>query len=267
MENFKIRCHAIGKIMAGEIGLTEIQNSKLSELESRANGVGKPLTPNMESELAKLINKRDNPELPEGAKSYCKEWLIKHKFKRNKEFKNAVIEKGLACEQDAIELLSLVHGEDYVKNEDYFSNDFCHGSPDILTLDSVRDIKSSWDLYTFPMFEDEIPKKEYWWQLQGYMWLTGNKKAYLDYVLIDTPMPLILLDLKKLYYQSGGVAEEWTQEKYEFLYPNYQFKDIPNEQRIKTFEFTFEDWIPEQITYRVELCRKYINSLQNHELC
>jgi len=122
MENFKIRCHAIGKIMAGEIGLTEIQNSKLSELESRANGVGKPLTQNMESELAKLINKRDNPELPEGAKSYCKEWLIKHKFKRNKEFKNAVIEKGLACEQDAIELLSLVHGEDYIKNEDYFNN-------------------------------------------------------------------------------------------------------------------------------------------------
>ena len=261
LPKFKISCHSIGDIMAGEIGLTEIQEARISELETRKNGVGKPLTPNMETELAKLITKRDNPELPQGAKSFCKEWLIKHKFKRNKEFKNAVIEKGLACEQDAIELLSLVNSENYVKNEDYFSNDFCHGSPDILTLDSVRDIKSSWDLYTFPMFEDEIPKKEYWWQLQGYMWLTGNKKAYLDYVLIDTPMPLVLLDLKKLYYQSGGAAEDWTPEKYEFLYPNYRFDDIPPEMRVKSFTFDKADWVEEQIYARVELCRKYIDSL------
>lgn len=264
IREFKINCHAISEIMAGEIGLTPVQESRLLELEQRANGIGKPLTDNMVIELDKLINKRDNPELPQGAKTYCKKWLKKELFGYKENWKSVVIDKGLAVEEDGINLVELVYGtEKLYKNEDWFSNDFCQGTPDIISKDIVRDIKCSWDIFSFPMFDEDLPKKDYWWQLQGYMWLTGIKKASLDYVLIDTPMPLVLLDLKKLYYQSGGVAEEWTPEKYEYLYTNYRFDKIPNNMRVKSFEFEFENWIPEQISYRVELCRKYINTLTN----
>ena len=262
-KEFKISCHSIGEIMAGEIGLTEIQEVRISELESRKNGVGKPLTHNMEVELAKLINKRDNPDLPQGAKSYCKTWLKKKLFNRKEDWKSIVIEKGLQCEPMGIKLVSDITGIPMEKNEDWFSNDYIQGTPDVLTVDCVRDIKASWDLFTFPMFDDELPKKEYWWQLQGYMILLGLDKACLDYVLIDTPMPLVLLDLKKLYYQSGGLAEDWTPEKYEFLYPNYRFDDVPREKRVKTFSFQKEAWAEEQINARVSLCRKYIDSLIN----
>lgn len=261
LPEFKIACNAIGEIMAGDIGLTENQESKLNEYQQRKNGVGKPLTPNMEAEFVKLIQKRDNPELPEGAKSYCKKWLKRKLFNRDENWKAIVVDKGLACEPASIKLLSEIYGEEYEKNEDFLSNDYCHGEPDILTTEIVRDIKNSWDLFTFPMFDTEIPKKEYWWQLQGYMWLTGLKKAALDYTLIDTPMPLVMLDLKKLYYQSGGVAEEWNPEKYEALYPNYRFDDIPKEMRVKSFVFEYEPWIESQIVARVKLCREYINTL------
>lgn len=261
MKKFKISCHAIGEIMAGEIGLTDIQVARLDELQLRKNGVGKPLTPNMENELIKLIDKRDNPELPEGAKTYCKKWLKKTLFNRKEDFKSIVIDKGLACEQEGIELISKVYGLNLFKNEDYFDNEFIQGSPDVLTINLVRDVKSSWDLFTFPMFEHALPKKEYWWQLQGYMILTGLNKAALDYVLINTPMPLVQLDLKNLYYKSGGKAEDWTPDKYEELYVNYRFDDIPIESRIKTFEFDKADWVEEQINLRVELCREYINGL------
>jgi len=261
LPKFKISCHSIGDIMAGEIGLTEIQEARISELETRKNGVGKPLTPNMETELAKLITKRDNPELPQGAKSFCKTWIKKKLFNRKQEWKSIVIEKGLQVEPMGIALVSQVTGIKMDKNEKWFDNEYVQGIPDVLTVDRVRDIKASWDLFTFPMFEDELPKKEYWWQLQGYMILLGLDNASLDYVLIDTPMPLVLLDLKKLYYQSGGAAEDWTPEKYEFLYPNYRFDDIPPEMRVKSFTFDKADWVEEQIYARVELCRKYIDSL------
>lgn len=261
LKEFKISCHAIGEIMAGEIGLTQKQNDRIKELSDRANGIGKPLTDNMKTELDALIQKQDNPELPEGAKTYCKKWLKRKLFNASQDFKAIVIEKGLQVEHEAIKLISEVYGFELQKNEDFFSNEWCHGEPDIIHEDTVRDNKSSWDLFSFPMFEDDIPKKEYWWQLQGYMWLLGFKKSFLDYTLIDTPMPLVLQDLKKLYYQSGGKAEDWTPEKYEALYPNYRFDNVPKEMRVKTFQIEFEDWVPEQVIYRVEMCRKYISTL------
>lgn len=263
MKTFKIHCHAISEIMDGTIGLTELQEAKLQELAKRKNDpTAKPLTAIMEAELADLIHKKNNPQLPAGAKTYCKKWLKKALYNRDENWKALVIDKGLACEQDSINLLGKVRGLDGIyKNDEYFESDYIKGSPDILYGDYVRDVKSSWDLFTFPMFDDKLPNKDYWWQLQGYMILTGKQKASLDYVLIDTPMPLVMLDLKKLYYQSGGVAEDWTPERYEYHYPNYRFDDIPEEKRVKSFEFEIEQGLEAKINERVELCRKYIAKL------
>jgi hypothetical protein len=269
MEVFKISCHSISKIMAGQIGLTEVQEAKLNELQTRKNDAAKgvdkvkPLTPNMENELALLIQKRDNPELPKGAKTYVKEWIKRKLFRRKKEWRNNVIDKGLAVEDDAIALMSEVYQlEGVKKNEEWFENEYMQGIPDV-NHELVRDTKSSWDLFTFPMFDDENPNPDYEWQLQGYMILTGKKKASLDYVLIDTPFPIIQLELKKLYYQSGGTAEDWTPEKHDALIPNYQFNDIQKEYRVKSFEYNFEPEKEQQIIERVELCRKYVDSILN----
>lgn len=269
LKEFKISCHAIGEIMSGEVGLTEKQDTELNNLlqrkEDAAKGVDKikPLTEIMEATLSDLINKRDNPALPKGAQTYCKKWLKKALFNYSENWKSVVIDKGLAVEQDGIDLVGLIYDCELFKNEDWFQNDFCKGTPDVIDKEIIRDIKCSWDIFTFPMFDNELPKKEYWWQLQGYMWLLGIKKASLDYVLIDTPMPLVLFDLKKLYFQSGGVAEDWTPERYEAMYPNYRFGNVPNELRVKSFTFDYECWIEEQISYRVRLCREYIKTLYN----
>jgi hypothetical protein len=261
MKDFKIHCSAISKIMAGNIGLTDVQTARFDELFARSTGNGKPLTPNIEKELSELMRKKMNPELPQGAKTYLKSWLKRELFNRKQDWKAIVIEKGLQVEQQGIDLVNAINGLDAVKNEQYFGNDFMQGTPDIILEDCVRDIKSSWELFTFPMFDDSVPNEDYYWQLQGYMILTGKRKAHLDYVLIDTPMPLILQDLKKLYFQSGGAAEDWYPEAYEFMYTNYRFGDIPDDKRIKTYSFDFEEGISEKIEQRVGMCREYLNQL------
>ena len=266
MKEFKIRCSAIGDIMAGEIGLTEKQCQRLDELNSRT----KALTANMVDEFNILRKKRDNPELPLGAKTYCKKWIKKTLYNRNENWKSIVIDKGLAVEEDAIKLVAKVYGiEGLSKNEDYFSNEYCEGSPDVIqthNLDIVRDTKCSWDLFTFPMFDDVIPKEGYEYQLLGYMWLTGIRLAALDYVLIDTPLPLVQQDLKKLYYQSGGVAEDWTPEKHESLLPNYKFDDIPDQMRVKSFYIEYDDTFEKKVIERVEMCREYISKILGREI-
>lgn len=268
---FKIRCSAIGKIMSGTIGLTEAQEKTLSEYSTRKeeNAKGnkdfKPLTKNMEEELTRLIFKRDHPELPEGAKTYCEEWVKSNNWKkRKKDFKAIVIEKGLKCELDGITFIRETFGyEDCEKNDEFFENEYIEGSPDVLQwkIGKVRDTKLSWDVYTFPMFETVIPNSDYEWQLQGYMILTKYTEASLDYVLIDTPQALVDQDLKKLYFQSGGLAEQWTPENYKHLYENYKFSDIPAEKRIKSFEVKFDPTLEAKIVERVIMCRAYIETI------
>lgn len=267
MKKFKIRCHALSEIMGGSVGLTEAQHKTFSELSTRkeqaAAGVDKvkPLTANMEAELTDLIYKKENPQLPAGAKTYCEKWLKTALYNRRPEFKNAVIDKGLQCEGDGIKLVAEVYGlTDFEKNEEYFDNEYMEGCPDVIH-NKIHDTKLSWDLFTFPMFEDKIPDTGYDWQIKGYQILTGIKEGQVDYCLIDTPMPLVMQDLKKLYYASGGVAEEWTPEKYELLYPNYRFDDIPKEKRVKSFNVEFDPTLEEKIAGRVIMCRAYIDLL------
>lgn len=272
MRQFKISCHAISQIMAGSIGLTDKQTLRLDELQTRKfnhergyKGV-KPLTDNMEAELKDLINKRDNPELPAGAKTYIKTWIKEKMFNRKKDWKNVVVEKGIVSEPLSIELLGRVLGIEMFKNDEFFENDYAHGFPDIIQGSLVRDVKSSWDIFTFPMFDTEMPNDDYWWQLQGYMWLTGHTKASLDYVLIDTPEPLIALDLKKLYYQSGGLAEMWTPDTHQELLPNYQFNDVPEKYRIKSYEVEWDASVPDKIIQRVQMCRAFIKNIVPSDL-
>ena len=69
------------------------------------------------------------------------------------------------------------------KTDEYFT-----GEPDLIVDGVVMDIKNSWDLWTFPLFEKEIPTKDYYLSITGlYMYLLGLEKAKLIYVLLDTP--------------------------------------------------------------------------------
>jgi len=94
MENriFKIRCSEIGKIM-GEVGLTENQKTRLSELQERnLNPLAKPLTNNMKIELEELLAKNSSNDLPQTCKSYLRKWYAND----NEEIYSKYLRKGQA---------------------------------------------------------------------------------------------------------------------------------------------------------------------------
>lgn len=248
--------------MTGEIGLSDKQTERLSELSNRKNGNGKPLTANMENELKLLIHKYDNPELPKGAKSYCDEWFISQKYNRKKEWFSYKVQKGLMVEHLGIQMLSNMQGIELEKNEQFFENEFMKGTPDVICNGIVFDIKSSWDIFSFPFFEKELPNTDYYWQLQCYMHLTGLENASIIYCLIDTPRPLIDQELKKLYFQSGGTASEWTPEAYKDLEVNYLFSDVAEQERIRDFPVSRDNEAIEKIIERVKMCREYVKTLE-----
>lgn len=198
--------------------------------------------------------------------NYLKKWYLEKKYNRKKSFWAKQVEKGLCVEPIGIEMLSKHIGADLSKNDEYFENDFIQGCPDVIHDGIVYDTKCSWDLFSFPWFDTEIPNSDYYLQLQGYMAITGLKRACLVYCLIDTPDPLIQQELKKLYYQSGGHAEDWTPETYQELAENYKFNDIPESDRIKLFYIDRDDKVIMKIQERVKESRDWLKANIKQEL-
>lgn len=135
-----------------------------------------------------MTNARSKSEtLSQTAKSYIEDWVKEQIYGVKKQIKSKYIQKGLALEDMAIEFYSIAKDQSFmIKNLDNFEDDFFTGTPDCFHEGVVYDFKTSWDCYTFPLF-NQVPDMGYYYQLQVYMHLTGLKKAKLVYTLQDTP--------------------------------------------------------------------------------
>jgi len=198
MKAFKIRCSAIGSIMT---------------------------------------NAKKKGELSKGVQTFVQEWLKQEIYGRRKDISSKYLDKGNAVEDE-----SIIFAADHLKlgfvakNEDSFEDEFMTGTPDVLLADEVIDMKNSWDCFTFPLFEDKAPNKDYVYQLQGYMALTGKSSARLIYTLMNTT--------KDINY---GKAD------------NYD--EIDAKYRIKVFEIARDEEVIKAIQERVKEINTYINQL------
>lgn len=258
---YKFRPHAIGKIMKGlPKPLTPNQVETLSGLmEKRFAGT---ITDKQIVTLGDLIKKRDaKPVLSEGAKTYLKSIFKEKVFGRTKEIQNRYLSKGISVEDENINQYNEVNGTFLIKNEIRFENDFFSGEMDVEESEEGFEFKSSWDYETFPLFEDDIPNEDYFYQGQGYMDLRPNLKLIkLVYGLVDTPDDLIIDEKRRTAWKLGfidGLPEELDQE----ITRNMTYADIPKEARIKEFIIYRDEKVISQMKSMIILAREYLNSL------
>lgn len=256
MKEFKIRCSAIGNIVSGNVGLTDKQNETVSKLQD------KPILTSLQGELLEdLIEKRDNPELPTGAKTYCQDWLKGQLFDYQKIISNKYTQKGNIMEDESIDFIAEHLGYGFlVKNERYFDSEFIHGTPDVVLNDLVIDAKNSWDSSTFPLFENDIPTLDYDWQLQGYMYLADKPKAKLIYTLMDTPEHLIEKEAR--WYSLSQGFDDLDKDIYVKFHKNMTYKNIPAKLKIKVYDIDRDDDKIKLVIDRVKMCREYIDQLK-----
>jgi hypothetical protein len=225
----------------------------MKEFKIRASAIGKIMTaPRSKSET-----------LSETAKGYLREWYISEKYGRTKEIRSKFLTKGNEAEEKSITLLNeyfLKNGKRILlkKNDEHHENEHMTGTPDLLPLDEVFDVKSSWDLFTFPFFDTECTNKMYWWQLQGYMHLTGREKASICYCLTDTPEALIFDECRRISYERG-LGGEIPDDLEAEVRKNHIFDDIPLEDRIRIFQVKRDDSAIAQIREKVEECRNFLS--------
>lgn len=192
--------------------------------------------------------------LSETTKSYLLEIAIKETYGRTKMIETDAMRKGTEEEQQSIDLLNEYKQTDYVKNETQLENDYIVGTPDI--LNPVIDIKSCQDMFTFSTKTGITKLYEY--QLYGYMILTEQTKAYLAYVLPNSPEWLIEKEFNR--YTFYRPQEEW-QELEKQIRKNHIFDDVELNKRIKMYELIIKNGIEFEIFNGVERARNYLNSL------
>ena len=206
--------------------------------------------------------------LSKTAQKHLIEVYIAEKYGRKRDIQTKQMKKGIEAEQDSIDLLSMYLKLPFSKNEERFKNDFITGLPDIINGDTIIDIKSSYDIWTFL---GNIPDKLdnlYYWQMQSYMWLTGTKKATIAYCLVNTPESIIQQEKYYLLKKMDVISEESPEfikeaMKVEF---NMTFDDISINERILTFNVNRSEDDILRIENKVLKARTFLQELEQTHL-
>jgi len=199
--------------------------------------------------------------LGETGETYCKNWVKEQLYKRRKEFSNKYTEKGLIMEDTSIDFVADELGYGFLaKNDKFLENDFFTGTPDIILNDHVIDVKNSWDCFTFPLFDKELPNKDYFFQAQVYLALTGLSKYKVIYTLTDTPMHLI--EKEAYFHCKNNGYDELEPEILDEFIDKMTYNDIPNSLKIKVFEIEKCEETIDKLKNRVIECRNYIKSIE-----
>jgi len=221
-------------------------------------GEGKPLTDNQIIRLAGLVEKKNaKPTLSEGAKTFCQEIFNQEFHGRRNTFTNKFVEKGLLVEEKAITIYSKYKGKPFVKNKERFTNEYLSGEPD--ELKQNIDIKSSWDINTFPMHDTELTNNLYKWQVKGYCFLLGKETGKVAYCLVNTP-DNIVMDEKFKMARKLNVMElpPEIEEEVEWM---HNYDDLSFSERVREFEVEFTEQDKQAIIQQVTLAREYLNQL------
>ena len=218
----KIRCSAIGKIMT---------------------------SPKSKGEV-----------LSQTTKTYLQELAIEETFNIRKEFSSRYTDKGNEVEDLSIALCNDVLDIGFIyKNEEHFSNEWITGTPDVNTNEILLDVKSSYDATTFPFFDTKLVNKSYFYQMQGYMFLTGKEESLLCYCLIDTPLQIVEDEIRREHWKASLIEESLDLRA--FVQAKHTFGHIPKEKRLKVFKIARDEQVIEEIKTRIEQCREYYNEL------
>ena len=182
------------------------------------------------------------------------------------------IEKGIINEEQSLEMMKRVTGwdVDLSQPKKRYVNSWVIGEPDLVSNQYLVDVKNSWDGTTFPWFETDVPNKDYLYQLQTYMWLTGFKESYLIYTLTSAPEHLLFKEAEKLSYNLHSLPKYHEKSFDEMLEigtklatQQLMFDHIDEHKRVKIFRIERNEAIIDSMRDRVEKAREIYDQYRN----
>lgn len=182
--------------------------------------------------------------------------------------------KGRSMEDESIMLLSRIDNAVYSKNQERFQNDYLTGEPDIIissqngNIEKIIDIKSSWDGASLLSNIGSPLNPLYFYQVQGYMALTGAKEAEVVYVLVNMPQEIINGEKSRIFRTMNPATEENADYKKVIarLENNMTFDEIPINERIVRFKVDRDEQLISDIYERISQCREWLSEFEKIHL-
>jgi hypothetical protein len=200
------------------------------------------------SSLGKLMTtpKSKGENLSQGAKTYIRQVAKQDYFGYRVELDNKYINKGKDQEQDSIDLLNAVRFSNYKKNDVRLDDEYMTGECDILADDRVIDIKTSWNLETWPATPGEAHDNDYEWQGRAYLMLYEREIFELVFCLVTT---------------KDEFLNQWEQidlHRVDHIAPEKRITSVIYERDLEK-----EELIREKLIFANEYYSQYINQLNS----
>jgi len=211
-----------------------------------------------------FVDSKKKVELSETTKSLCYQ-IIAKEIGALRQWTSRYVEKGIIMEDESIFFINQVLGTNYSKNYTYYDGGEITGTPDIITDDMVIDIKNSFDLETHlkNITQDELPK-QYYYQLQSYMALTGKDKAKILYLLMPTPEHLLEKQARALEYK----YQDYDKTLDILKATNEVIASLPNEFRVVEYAIVRDENFLNQFRERYEPFKLfYQETIKKINLC
>lgn len=168
--------------------------------------------------------------LSETAKTHIRSLAAQAIYGVEFEISSRAIEKGMALEQQAIELVNRVRGLSLVKNTERRTDGFLTGECDCFDAGPRigHDTKVAWSIATFPIVMADCLDDDYLLQMRGYMKLWDAEEWHVQYALLDTPEALVGFEPQSMHFVSH-IPEHlrlttWRVQRDRSLEPLIEFK-------------------------------------------
>ena len=200
------------------------------------------------SSLGKLMTtpKSKGENLSQGAKTYIRQIAKQDFFGYRVELDNKYINKGKDQEQDSIDLLNSVRFKKYKKNDVRIEDEYLTGECDILSDDRVIDVKTSWNLETWPATSSEAHDNDYEWQGRAYLMLYEREIFELVFCLVTT---------------KDEFLNQWEQidlHRVDHIAPEKRITSVIYERDLEK-----EELIREKLIFANEYYCQYVNQLNS----
>lgn len=287
-DDYIFRCHMVGNIIDIPKPLTLNQNDTLIGLRAKDT-----LTTKQKETLIALeykLNESKKFELSDSSKKTLNNIVFYEKTGRVKILEAKYLDKGLAKEKEARDLMSEVLGVNLIKDDERKTNKYVSGKRDIKHPEIVLDVKSAWSYESFNKLLIDKENETNLRQMDSYMDLWSIKESIVAHVLVDTPEKLINDELRRLSYKEDVMTiegdirdeaipevktlvnnliftrkglEEYCHQSINVMIEWFDdFIEVPKKERIHMIPHSFDKVRIEQRNTCIKLAREYMKTVK-----
>ena len=270
-----ISCSALPAIMANTKEgkpLTEIQMEEYVKLAIHTNRSVSQQN-KYDKYLIRLKNEGKIEGVSTGGVSKLKDIYIKEKWHKEivngaKDYVPAVL-NGTLSEDKSLALISELDGITYKKHKSLIKNRYlkgildCYLGKSLKKIEKVTDIKTAASMQSLlSLIKDEETTSKYYWQIMGYLAITGANEGEICHCLVSYSDRIINDEINKFLHRTKnlGFDGEYIDAQIHRIKFNMTFDEIPIEQRVVRFNVQRDEDAIKNIYEKVKFCRKWLNN-------